>query len=276
MQLLESLRSRSGKFRIDADCLVQLVLSFLGLLQDTSDVERAFATLELLELKRRVRLLPEVAIKDAIQIALEVPSQIGALVLKSPIPYSTPGGEKVQIVWRPRSFITKSQGKYASFWGSLRLQSRSLAPVSLKTRAAQLKKSRPRILLKKKTKKQYSGSQPGKLTKKGLRCKWDTTVKVLVNRMHKKKKNLGAGSGGADSVVSLRESCPMEFDTKRKNMLTALRAKAVADEEMFLKQEKSVGLARPVVPFRATAKTLAITAILATQKHQASVSEKGH
>ena len=186
VQLLESLRSRSGKFRADADCLVQLVLSFLGLLQDTSDVERAFATLELLELKRRVRLLPEVAIKDAIQIALEVPSQIGALVLKSPIPYSTPGGEKVQIVWRPRSFITKAQGKYVSFWGSLRLQSRSLAPVSLKTRAAQLKKPWPRILWKKKT---YSGSQPGKLTKRGLRCKWDATVKGLVKRMREKKES---------------------------------------------------------------------------------------
>ena len=62
----------------------------------------------------------------------------------------------------------------------------------------------------------------------------------------------------------------MEFDTKRKNILTALQAKAVADKEMFLKQEKSVGLARPVIPFRATAKTLAIAARQATSSSSSS------
>ena len=73
---LDSVRQNRGSnkmvFRSNATILSRVTLTYLGVLDGTSDVERAFARLDLLESSRRERHLDENAVEDSMHVTLEV------------------------------------------------------------------------------------------------------------------------------------------------------------------------------------------------------------
>ena len=86
-ELLEVLRDtgvgQSHQWPKTTQDLVELCLTYLVILDGTSDVERCFKTVQTIE-QKRYRHLSETAMKDALQIALEVPRNSHALVIKGP------------------------------------------------------------------------------------------------------------------------------------------------------------------------------------------------
>ena len=107
----------SERFSPGKKILISLALTYLGILDGTSDVERCFARVQLLELKRRVREFRPILMKDALQIATEVPSHVGALVRKVARPIQGKDGRDVTVLWRPSPFLLKAQRKYVDFFG---------------------------------------------------------------------------------------------------------------------------------------------------------------
>ena len=110
-KLCEHFRIRSGgQFRADARPIVDLSLTFVGIMDGTGDVERTFAQLEMLELKRRVRHLSPNALKDALQVMQEVPRSLDALIIRAPQSQAQAdcAGAVLQVLWKPRAFIAKA------------------------------------------------------------------------------------------------------------------------------------------------------------------------
>ena len=186
-KLLESLRLKKEpkKFRPDFSCVVSLTLTFIGILDVTTDVERAFSRLARLEIKSRERHCHPSRLHDSLNIVLEVPSVVDALVTRTPEPLRLPGRGKaplLQILWRPGPVIRQAQRKYAEFFGIRCLASRSMEVLPLARRAQQL----PKICVKKSAK-----VTPGrKCSKVKRRQAWSTSVQQVVKDMRAKKKRL--------------------------------------------------------------------------------------
>ena len=63
------------KWRPHVDCIVPLVLTFLGIMDGSSDVERSFSQMELLECRRARRHHGEQALQDLLKIRLHIPDE---------------------------------------------------------------------------------------------------------------------------------------------------------------------------------------------------------
>ena len=153
-KLLESLRRRdaassqpaaAGRFRKDMQFVVSLALTFIGILDVTTDVERCFARLQRLEIKSRERHCHPSRLHDSLNIVLEVPSSVEALVTRTPAPVRLSASSKaplLQLMWIPGPLITSAQAKYAEFFGQKRLACRSMEAKPLALRAKEFRGTR--------------------------------------------------------------------------------------------------------------------------------------
>ena len=117
-------------WRLRADCIVPLVLTFLGIMDGSSDIERHFSTLELLECRRAKRHHSEQFLQDLLKVRLHAPEEF-----RAPI-----AGGKLE----EHAFIRAAQMQYASLFGTRRLASRSVTPVSTEEKQMLLASRRPR------------------------------------------------------------------------------------------------------------------------------------
>jgi len=85
-KLLDSVRIKenSRKFRADMNCVVHLALTYIGILDVTTDVERAFSRIQRLEIKSRERHCHPSRLQDSLNIMLEVSVCVDALVTRTP------------------------------------------------------------------------------------------------------------------------------------------------------------------------------------------------
>ena len=136
-----------NKFKATGGCILHLAMTFIGILDGISDVKRGLARLQPLELKRRERHMTAELVEDCMNISLEVPTTIEALVTRTPAPMirraasGQPLVDKaplLHLVWRPQKLILRSMKKYAMFYGARRLASRSLVVQSIKERMKQV------------------------------------------------------------------------------------------------------------------------------------------
>jgi len=136
-RLLETLRVRKSglpgdkpvkrKFRANMSCVVQLALTYICILDVTTDVERCFARLQRLEIKPRERHCHPSRLHDSLNIVLEVPSTVDALVTRTPTPVRLDSkAPLLHLMWRTGPLLTKAQAKYAEFFGRKRLPCRSI------------------------------------------------------------------------------------------------------------------------------------------------------
>ena len=144
----ETLRVKPGRRRISdaSDCILPLALTFIGIHDGTSDVDRAFSRVHLLECKRRERHMSPELLHDCLSICLETPSTIEALVTQTPVPMRLSASDKspmLQLLWRPQQLVVRAMGKYAMFFGTRRYASRSVLVRTLAEQAT--RQTRPRM-----------------------------------------------------------------------------------------------------------------------------------
>ncbi len=85
-------------------------LIYIGLLDSTGDVERAFAAVQMRDLKKRERHLGHCGMADELMVSLEVPREVDALVIRPPTPLThhaahTAAPRTMHFMWRPKEFI---------------------------------------------------------------------------------------------------------------------------------------------------------------------------
>jgi hypothetical protein len=226
-RVVESLRTPRGYFRKDFADIIEILLTYIGILDGTSDVERLFAKVELLEMKRRINHFDCLTMKDALQVLLEIPRQLGALVSVShhSIPSSVVqnNARELQVLWRPGKVILKAQMKYASFFGKRKLLSRSLTTQSIQQRAKSLASVKPRLQTTTVVRKTTL-----KVTRRRRKQDWLDSVKSLVVDMKK-----------APKVVVVPDSSA--FLSSQRLLVKKRLAKDLGD---CLLEEASTGLSR--------------------------------
>ena len=120
-------------WRPEADCIVPLVLTFLGIMDGSSDIERNFSMLELVECRRAKRHHSEQFLQDMLKVRLEAPEEFRK-------PQLGTGCEQAGL-----QFLLAAQRQYAKFFGTRRLASRSMNPVSPDEQRQLLASCRPRV-----------------------------------------------------------------------------------------------------------------------------------
>ena len=254
-KLLESLRVRRdcNTFRADMQCVVSLAVTFIGLLDVTTCVERCFARLQRLEIKSRERHCHPSRLHDSLNIVLQVPSNVDALVTRTPAPVRLSASSKaplLQLLWLPSPLITKAQSKYAEFFGRRALECRSMEAKPLALRAQEFRGTWVKKNLK-------SGLKQGSanITKGQLKQKWTAHVTGLVKSWRKRKGSLQPGSSGLqqDANCGLQPAAA----ARQKIAFDALARRKLKDRFDFEKAERETGLARPVKPLLTRAKAKA-------------------
>lgn len=216
--------------------LRSLILTFISMLDCTSDVERTFASLQFLEMKRRERHCSPQSLTDQLMVYQEVPHEIDALVVREPATAKDStrlaAGEKAlvtKLLWKPGNLLCKAMKKYAEFYGSRRLTNRSqetapkLAP-------------RPRL-------QGPRGSTAS--SKKSMRDRWNDSVKELVKK-HRRAEPESKDSEAAKSKSAL----PEETRKIQKETLAALDKHRAQERSKHERSEQISGLAPPVAPLR--------------------------
>ena len=181
-KLLESFRNPTNrrKFRADMSCVLHLAVTYIGILDVTTDVERCFSRLQRLEIKSRERHCHPSRLEDSLNIVLEVPSSVDALVDRRHEPMRRESKSQIfQEMWRPGPLLIAAQSKYAEFFGQKKLACRSLVVKPLALRATECPVGRVY---------QCSEITPKKaaLTKKEVLNKWTTHVQDLVKDWRKR------------------------------------------------------------------------------------------
>ena len=115
-----------------ADCIVPLVLTYLGIMDGSSDVERNFSTLQLVEARRAKRHHGEQFLQDLLKLRLEAPEEFRK-------PQLGAGWERGE-----HKFVEAAQRQYAKLFGTRQLASRSMTPVSLEVKRQLFVLRRPR------------------------------------------------------------------------------------------------------------------------------------
>jgi hypothetical protein len=182
---LEVFRVSNTTFRSEVAEILELSLSFIGLLDATGDCERTFA--------KKNRLCPNgremccVALKDSIQISQEVSQSLDCLVDRMPAPVLLEKERAkqlfVQVAFRPGKFILKGMSRYAEFYGQRRLASRSLVPVSVRGKASKSVRSRAPVITVKPL------VARAKITKVAIRARWMKSVSLLVAQLRNRRAN---------------------------------------------------------------------------------------
>lgn len=214
------------------------------ILDVTTDVERCFARLQRLEIKSRERHCHPSRLHDSLNIVLEVPSTVDALVTRTPTPVRLDSkAPLLHLMWRPGPLLTKAQAKYAEFFGRKRLPCRSMEAVPLALRAKEI---RGRVVRKSQA---VSPKAKAKITKAALKKKWTKHVQGLVKEWRNR-----AGSLKPSSSASGLQ--PVESERQQRAFVAMARRK-LSDRLNFEKTEKTTGLNRPVKPLYTKAKAAA-------------------
>ena len=125
-------RGKCRGWRLRADCIVPLVLTYLGITDGSSDVERAFSHLQLVKCRRAQRHhLPQV-LQDILKVRLHAPADFKATACSGTLDEAA------------SAFIERARAKYAEFYGCRHLARRSTVPVTPSVKRALFALRRPR------------------------------------------------------------------------------------------------------------------------------------
>ena len=209
------------KWRPHADCIVPLVLTFLGIMDGSSDVERNFSQMTLLECRRARRHHTEQVFQDLLKIRLHIPDEL-----------RNHGGDPA---WSRGmvAFLHRAQANYGEFFGLRRLASRSMVPVDHEEKLALLLWRRPRwqyLALKKK----------GAPKTRAARLKtWESDVQRLVGERRLVAKE--------DSFVAHAD---VDADSLLEHMSQVMAAKGMQQKLAQQEAERTGKLFPPPPPVR--------------------------
>jgi hypothetical protein len=147
-------------WRREADCIVPLVITFLGIMDGSSDIERNFSMLELTECRRAKRHHSEQFLQDMLKVRLQAPEEFRK-------PQLGAGCEQAGL-----QFLRAAQRQYAKFFGTRRLASRSMNPVSLDEQRQLLASRRPRV---------QHARRPSTRTCAARTAEWESSVQRMLS-----------------------------------------------------------------------------------------------
>jgi hypothetical protein len=127
---------RAGAWRVQARCIAELVLTYLGLMDGSSEVERNFSQLQLVECRRARRHHSEQVLQDLLKLRLHCPPEV--------IQWQPDGPGRHTQCKVADSFLRQAQVRYAEFFGCRRLATRSLMQVDLEVKRTFWDLRRPR------------------------------------------------------------------------------------------------------------------------------------
>ena len=214
--------------------LLPLILTYISLLDGTSDVERMFARLELTELKRRERHMSAEMLTHTI-LTLEAPDEVDALVTREAPPAPTQQQATLEFMWRPCKLLLRAMAKYAEFWGTRRYASRcvELKPMGIRRQQKTLARIQP-------------AHKANHVGLKAMKRKWTKAAKAAVKR--------AASFPGSGSQPGEGKSMSRVSRNLQKTALVALKSKRSLESAKFQRYESTSGLAPPVAPLRVASK----------------------
>ena len=118
---------------LEADCIVVLVLTYLGIMDGSSDVERNLSQLSLVECVRARRHHCEQLLQDILKVRLHAPDEF-----RHPLLENDEWGKAVG------RFLAAAQHKYSELFGQRQLASRSMVPLPLDVKWDLFSMRRPR------------------------------------------------------------------------------------------------------------------------------------
>ena len=162
-ELVESCRVRAeGPFQDDKMPFVETTLDYIGLLPESSDVERNFSVLTDQEYKKRERHLGLHALADVLRVAIEVPEGLDRLCTRI---------KRSSGVWdyQGKDLIYRAQELYAEFFGERSLECRK--PADLQQTKSKSSVKQPTV-----NRSKPSGA---KMSDKERRATWIQTAKGM-------------------------------------------------------------------------------------------------
>ena len=250
-------------FRPTALCIASLALTYIGIMDSTSDVERTFSRMEMLTSKRSKDHHKESTLQSLLTVALHSPADLESLLTMAPSPTLTsipndacqaPHSEAttrwVSVVWKPTKFISDCQKKYAEFFGARRFKSRSLNPVPLTKKAQQLLTVRARW-----TTRQQPGAHKAQARKSRRQRvgEWEEAAKTAVAAMQVEvQASQNAVAEPADSLVrkTLLSVDPTIQPDDIKHALAHVERRIISDRKAHEAAKADGGLAAPPGPVR--------------------------
>ena len=250
----ELLRSRKGRHGVAADgpehgkngkprqtlkesagALLAIVLTYICLLDCTSDVERMFAQLAMQEEHRRERRLCPALLSAVLTVAVEVPSNIDSLVIRA-----TEVGSSLASC-RPRPFLLKAMRKYAEFYGSRAFASRSTVVQPAHIRAAQIQRCR------------VGTPRPAKhVTKQDMKRRWCAAAKTMVQALRQKRRQPAALRQTKIDKKKLFDKKKLSKTSRKlhKAVMSAQERTQGIEKRKFVQMEAKSGLVPPVAPLQ--------------------------
>lgn len=147
---------RPRGWRPSADCIVPLTLTYLGVMDGSSDIERNFSHMQLLECRRAKRHHTEQFLQDLLKVRLHAPDEVRSLTGSS----------------SSCDFIAAARARYAQFFGARRLASRSVVPVNRAVAKLLFQQRRPRW---------QHCLQKSLRTAEARAASWDNSVKRMLS-----------------------------------------------------------------------------------------------
>ena len=209
------------EWRPHADCIVQLVFTFLGIMDGSSDVERSFSQMDLLECRRARRHHTEQVLQDLLKVRLHIPDE-----------FQTHGADAA---WSKSTlaFLRRAQAKYGEFFGLRRLASRSMEPVEREDKLALLLWRRPRWQHLAHKKKGASRTRAARLKT------WESDVQRLMGERRLVAKE--------DSFVAHAD---VDVDSLLPHMSQVMAAKGLQQQLVQQEAERKGELAPPPGPIQ--------------------------
>ena len=214
------MRRPSTAWKPSADCIVVLVLTYLGIMDGSSDVERNFSQLALIECVRARRHHCEQLLQDILKVRLHAPAEFHEILLEN--------AEWGKAVGR---FLGAAQHKYSELFGQRQLASRSMVPMLLDVKRELFSKRRPRW-------QHMCQKAKNRKTQKVRRETWEEDVENMV-------KNAKTADGTPESFVDHIHISPSEKVMLQKAE-RVMRLKGV--EYAFYQQEQEAAGALTAPP----------------------------
>jgi hypothetical protein len=235
-------------FKETAGALLTIVLTYISLLDCTSDVERMFARLAEQEARQRERHMSPLLLSAVLTVAAEVNSNIDSLVTRNNEVV------KSQMWWRPGPFLLKAMRKYAEFFGTRSYASRSVVVETGETRAEQ--RCRTRIGTPRAAKH---------VTKKAMKQRWCAAAKTLVTAWRQR-----APTSAPSQVDSDIKKLSKQSRDLHKAVKSAQARTQSIEKRKFAQMESKSGLALPVAPLQGMPRTTKKAASPAPHKKSSS------
>ena len=239
-QVVDACRTQQDRslFRSSRRCVVRFGLTYLGVCDTTTDVERNLRAVSAFQEGSKYNHYRIEILNAAMQVWMEAPRALNKLVETVEV------GDKNAVVeiWRPKQFIQDAMDWYARFYGTRSLKCReTIAPHADEVAVSHCPRRRLPGLNER---KQKLVSKKGKITRTGVDHDWNKAVTQAC-------RNSSDGTLLSPRLPCGTQRPPLDkrkTPTWTKNIITKLHGLVISNRAEFKKGEADNNLGRPPRP----------------------------